>query len=57
VGDNAVLYTELAKSIKSFRFEHADVAQINENNRKSMGDMEAIGLEWYKTHRVYRLAL
>jgi hypothetical protein len=54
VGANAVLYTELAKTILDFHFEHADVVQIEERNIKSLGDMQAIGVEWYKRHRVYR---
>lgn len=53
VGANAVLYTELERTIHAFGFKHADVVQIEEKNIKSMGDMKAIGVEWYKTHRVY----
>ncbi len=53
VGANAVLYTEMAKTFRDFRFEHADIVQIDEANFKSMGDMKAIGVDWYKTHRVY----
>jgi len=57
VGANAVLYTELAKSVYDFGFEHADVVQIEERNDKSLGEMAAIGVEWYKRHRIYRRAL
>jgi len=53
VGANAVLYTEMARSIQEFGFEHAEVVQVEERNAKSMGDMKAIGVEWYKKHRVY----
>jgi len=53
VGANAVLYTEIAKTIRQFHFEHADIVQVEEQNIKSMGDMKAIGVKWYKKHRVY----
>ena len=53
VGANAVLYTEMARTVRQFGFIHADVVQIEEKNIKSMGDISAIGVEWYKKHRVY----
>jgi hypothetical protein len=57
VGANTVLYTELDKSVKDFGFEHADVVQVEENNTKSLGEMAAIGVKWYKRHRIYRRVL
>jgi len=57
VGANAVLYTEMAKTIRQFQFKHADIVQISEENIKSMGDMKAIGVKWYKTHRIYEISL
>jgi hypothetical protein len=54
VGANAVLYTELGKSVLEFNFEHADLVQVAENNVKSIGEVEAAGAEWYKRHRVFR---
>jgi hypothetical protein len=53
VGANAVLYTELAKSVYDFDFKHADVVQVEERNAKSLGEMESIGVAWYKRHRIY----
>lgn len=57
VGANAVLYTEMAKSIQACGFKHADVVQIEERNAKSRAEMAALGVEWYKTHRVFRRAV
>lgn len=57
VGANALLYTELAKSIYEFGFEHADVVQVEESNAKSLAEMAAIGVRWYKRHRIYRRPL
>ncbi len=54
VGANAVLYTELTKSVSEFGFEHADLVQVAENNVESRGEVEALGGEWYKRHRIYR---
>lgn len=53
-GANAVLYEELEKTVQGTRFKHADVVQIREENLKSMGDMNALGVRWYKRHRLYR---
>ena len=57
VGANAVLYAEMARTIKEYGFAHADVVQVEEKNVKSMGDMSAIGVRWYKKHRVYEKEL
>jgi hypothetical protein len=57
VGANVLLYTELAKTIKDFGFEFADLVQVNEVNRTSMADMENVGVNWYKRHRAYKIEL
>lgn len=57
VGANSVLYTELAKSVHDFGFEHIDVVQVEECNAKSLAEMAAIGVKWYKRHRIYRRTL
>lgn len=57
VGANAVLYTEMAKSVRGFGFKHADVVQVGAKNAKSLAEMAALGVQWYKTHRVYRCAI
>jgi GNAT superfamily N-acetyltransferase len=58
-GVNAILYAELAKTVLSdrFSFKHGDAVQAAETNRGSVGDGNAFGVEWYKTHRVYRAEL
>ncbi len=57
LGANAVLYTVLLKTLKSREFDVCDVAQVAENNQKSLGDMLAGGVQWYKRHRIYRRAI
>jgi hypothetical protein len=53
LGANVLLYTELAKTINAFGFESADLVLVNETNKKSLADMEAVGVKWYKRHRAY----
>jgi GNAT superfamily N-acetyltransferase len=58
VGANAVLYVEMEKSVRQFAKKHkikyVDMVQVNEINAKSMADMKALGIIWYKRHRVYQ---
>jgi hypothetical protein len=57
LGGNAVLYTEVAKTMRDFNFSHAEIVQIEEQNTKSLGDMAVLGVRWHKRHRIYRLDL
>jgi hypothetical protein len=43
--------------VNDFNFEHADLVQVEERNSKSLGDMAAVGVRWYKRHRIYRREL
>lgn len=57
VGGNVLLYTEMTKTVKEFGFEHVDVVQVGEENTKSLAENEALGVSWYKRHRVYHRVL
>ncbi len=57
MGVNAILYTEIKKSVEQFGFEHIDVVQVSEENFKSRSDMENMGIRWYKSHREYQRTL
>jgi hypothetical protein len=57
MGANAVLYTEIDKSVKEFGFKHVEVIQVNEVNFESRSDMETMGVQWYKRHRSYQRTL
>jgi hypothetical protein len=57
VGGNVLLYTEMTKTVKEFGFEHVDVVQVGEENTKSLAENEALGVRWYKRHRVFERAL
>ncbi len=54
VGGDAILFSELASSIKSFGFKHADIVNVEDTNFASRSDIEALGVSWYKAHRNYR---
>ena len=54
LGANTILYTEVAKSIHSFNFKHADIVQVDEKNFASRSDMENLGVRWYRRHRRYQ---
>jgi hypothetical protein len=54
LGVNAILYTEIHKSVQEIGFEHVDVVQVNEVNFESRSDMETMGIRWYKRHRSYQ---
>jgi len=52
-GGNAVLYSEMEKTIKEFRFEHADLTQVAESAVNMRRDLESVGGKAYKNHRVF----
>jgi hypothetical protein len=53
LGGNAMLYTELDRSLKQFDFDHIEIVNVDEHNQKSIADNEAVGVRWYKRHRQY----
>jgi GNAT superfamily N-acetyltransferase len=56
-GANAILYTELAKTLREYGFKYGDYVQVAETNLASLGDASTMGFPLYKTHRIYRRAL
>jgi hypothetical protein len=53
-GGNAVLYTEMEKTIQEYKFQHADLTQVAETAAQMRNDLENLGGKAYKNHRVYR---
>lgn len=56
-GGNALLYSEMEKTITEFGFQHADLTQIAESATQMRNDLETLGGEPYKNHRVYTRAV
>lgn len=52
-GGNALLYTEIEKTIRQSRFFHADLTQVAETAVQMRRDLTGLGAEPYKTHRIY----
>jgi len=53
LGVDAILYCEVHRIIHENGFLHVDVVQANEQNTKVMRELETLGAEPYKTHRIY----
>jgi len=53
-GGNALLYSEMEKTVKEFGFEYADMTQVAESAVQMRNDLINLGGEPYKNHRVYR---
>jgi hypothetical protein len=53
LGGNALLYSELEKSIHAKGFLHADLTQVAESATQMRADLENVGGVPYKNHRVF----
>jgi hypothetical protein len=56
LGVNAILYSEMEKTIRSGQFEHADIVQIEESVL-TLDDALRMGAQIYKKHRIYEKSL
>jgi hypothetical protein len=52
-GGNALLYSEMEKTIREYDFEHADLTQVAESAEEMRADLINLGGKPYKNHRVY----
>lgn len=52
-GGNALLYSEMEKTIRDGRFKHADLTQVAETAVQMRKDLENVGGKPYKNHRVF----
>ncbi len=52
-GGNALLYSELEKTIRQAGFRHADLTQVAESAVQMRRDLETLGGVPYKNHRVF----
>lgn len=53
-GGNALLYSEMEKTVHDSHFEHADLTQVAETAKEMRADLINLGGKPYKNHRVYR---
>ena len=52
-GGNALLYSEMEKTIRNDRFAQADLTQVAETAVQMRKDLENVGGKSYKNHRVF----
>jgi len=52
-GGNALLYSEMEKTVKEYKFKHAVLAQVAETAVQMRHDLQNLGGKPYKNHRVY----
>jgi GNAT superfamily N-acetyltransferase len=52
-GGNALLYSEMERTIREFHFDHADLTQVAESAVQMRRDLINLGAKPYKNHRVY----
>ncbi|RCK76082.1 MAG: hypothetical protein ANABAC_0233 [Anaerolineae bacterium] len=52
-GGNALLYSEMEKTVRNYQFKHADLTQVAETAVQMRRDLENVGGKPYKNHRVY----
>jgi hypothetical protein len=54
LGGTALLFSEMHKSVIEGGFEHADIVQIGVDNDKMQRELRDLGIDFYKTHRMYQ---
>jgi len=52
-GGNALMYSEIEKTLRDFHFQHGDLTQVAESAWNMRRDLENLGGKRYKNHRVY----
>jgi hypothetical protein len=57
IGGNALMYSEMEKSIREFDFKYGDFTQVAESAVQMRRDLENLGGKAYKNHRVYKRSL
>jgi GNAT superfamily N-acetyltransferase len=56
-GANAVMYAEIFRTVRENGFTFADLVQMEEKNDKIQAEMQALGVKFYKRHRIYQKSL
>ena len=57
LGGTALLFSEMYRSVVEGGFEQADLVQIGVENDRMQRELRDLGIDFYKTHRLYTLAL
>ncbi len=55
LGGTAILFSEMYKTIReSGQFQHADLVQVGTENDRMQRELRDLGVDFYKTHRLYK---
>jgi len=57
LGGTAILFDEMAKSLRAGKFEHADIVQVGVENDKMQRELRDLGIDFYKMHRMFEKEL
>ena len=57
LGGTAVLFSEIIRSLVDSRYDYAELVQIRAENERMLREVKALGVHFYKTHRIYELPL
>jgi hypothetical protein len=57
LGGTAILFSEMEKSIHAGKYKHAEIVQIGLENDRMQRELRKIGIDFYKTHRVYQYSM
>jgi hypothetical protein len=57
LGGTAILFSEMEKSIHAGKYKHAEIVQIGVDNDRMQRELSEIGIDFYKTHRLYEYSL
>jgi hypothetical protein len=58
LGGTAILFSEMQKTVSEYgRFHHAELVQIGVENDRMQRELRDLGVDFYKTHRVYKKPL
>jgi hypothetical protein len=53
LGGTAILFSEMYKSVTEGDFEHAEIVQIGRKNGNMLRELRDLGIDFYKSHRLY----
>ncbi len=57
LGGTALLFSELARSVRLRGAPHAEVIQIGAENERMLNELRGLGVDFYKAHQMYRREL
>jgi len=57
LGGTAILFSEMFKSVLEGKFKHAELVQIGVDNDKMQRELSELGVDFYKTYRIYERVL